>query len=82
MEKTIENLKTDNWYYSQMFFRGASDYGSGYCVVFAKTPAEAKELSKEYAKKTWNKEVEVHLYLKNYKIEAKKLINAGAYIVG
>lgn len=78
--KTAENLKTENWYYSQMFFRGA-EYGAGYCVVFAKNPTEAKELSQQYASKTWKQDkVEVNLYHKNYKREARKLVEEGKFI--
>ncbi len=82
--KTIDNLTTEKWYYAQMFFRGPERVDrktAGYCIVFANTPKEAEQLAKEYAVKNWKEsEVEVHLYYKNYKREAKTMVERGEFI--
>lgn len=79
IKKTREDLQTDNWYYTQMFFEEDAPL---YCIVFAKTPELAKIAGSEYAKSKIEKVPKtINLYHKNYKVDARRMVDLGEYKV-
>lgn len=74
------DLENKNWYYVQAFGgTNTSTIKVGYTICFAESKNKAKEMSQKWAKNN-GYDGSIHLYHKNYKREAKEMVEKGNYI--
>jgi hypothetical protein len=83
--KTPDNLKTENWYYMQVFtnLKGPSNItGSKTTICFAPNKDVASSLVNAWLTRLGADpaQCKIHWYLKNYKREAAKMVAEGNYI--
>ncbi len=89
MKKTKDNISTDNYYYVQVFTDIVEKANSPfrthfYTVAFAPSKEKAIKIIHEWLTEKGvakNDRRDIHLYLKNYKIESRKMVESGNYIV-
>lgn len=88
MEKiyTAKDIGVMNWYYIQVFIdrQDELDFTSCYTVCFAHNKESClKRVNQWLDEKGVNKEGkrDINIYHKNYKIESRKMVEAGNYIV-
>lgn len=77
--KTIENLKTENWYYVQIFDGIGKGFKIHQTIIFAKNKKELEQKAKDVAK-LHGLTGKISYYLKNYKIEARSMVKSGNYV--
>lgn len=91
--KTKESIDSENYYFTQIFYRQGNDFYAGMkqIVVFASNPDEAerkvrvwcagKEISLRDTKGHDEKNSSIYFYHKNYKRDSRKMVEDGDYIV-
>lgn len=74
----LEMLKTQNWYYVQVF--EAEKFGVHTTICFAPDKTSCMKEVNSWCARQGFKPKEISLYLKNYKREARTLVTKGNFI--
>lgn len=85
--KTPNDLKTENWYYMQVFTNIPSKsegfFQHAYTICFAPNKERCTFMVERWLSHVIGADpaqCTINYYLKNYKLEAKQMVTAGAYL--
>ena len=86
--KTPDSLKTENWYYMQVFTNLPSKSDSRthqhvYTICFAQNKERCTVMVERWLSQVIGADpaqCSINYYLKNYKLKAKEMVRTGAYL--